>query len=156
MSGPLTIGQISWQRGGSFGSATGTYNNFKLYMGVAAGSELTDTFENNYMAGTRVQVYATPSQSMHAEADGWMTITLDTPYEYDGTGNIILELEWAGGSNMFFTYMWQTGANRGLMNKSNIGNPTGTLSTKMSELMFQPALTLEVTTFAGIKALFSY
>ncbi len=150
----MTIGQISWQRAGSAGSSTGYYNNFKLYMGVAAGSELTDTYQANYAPGTRTEVYATSSQAIHAEADGWMTITLDTPYEYDGTGNIILELEWAGGSNMFYTYMWETGANRGLMNKTSLGSPTGTLSTKMSELMFEPAYSLEATTFAAIKSLF--
>ncbi len=126
MSGEMTIGQISWQRGGSAGSSTGYYDNFKLYMGVATGSELTDTYEANYAPGTRTAVYATSSQTMHAEADGWMTITLDTPYEYDGTGNIILELEWVGGSNMFYTYMWETGANRGLMNKTGIGLPQAT------------------------------
>lgn len=151
----MTIGEIGWQRGGSAGSASGTYNGFKLYMGVAAGSELTDTFEANYAPGTKTMVYSTPVQTMSAAADGWMMITLDTPYEYDGTENLIVELQWAGGANMFYTYMWDTGASRGLMNKTDISNPTGTLSNLMSELMFEPAYALEANTFAAIKALWS-
>ncbi len=151
----MTIGEISWQRGGSAGSATGYYNGFKLYMGVASGSELTNTYADNYVAGTRTMVYSTSQQVMSAQPDAWATITLDTPYEYNGTDNLIVEFEWAGGSNMFYTYMWETGANRGLMNTSSIGSPTGTLSTRMSELMFDAASALETTTFGSIKALWS-
>jgi hypothetical protein len=153
MSGPMTIEQVSWQRGGSSGAETGTYNSFKLYMGVAASSNLTDTFETNYVAGTRTQIYATGSQTMQAGADEWMTITLDTPYVYNGTDNLIFELEWVGGANMFYTYMWDTGANRGLMNKTDITSPTGTLSTSMSELMFTGSSSLEAVTLGFIKAL---
>jgi len=148
----MTIEQISWQRGGSAGSATGQYNSFKLYMGAAAGSELTDTYEANYAAGTKTQVYATGSQIMQAGTDEWMTITLDTPYVYNGTDNLIIELEWVGGANMFYTYMWDTGANRGLMNKTDVTSPTGTLSTSMSELMLTESMSLEAVTFGSVKA----
>ncbi len=66
MTGPMTIGEISWQRGGDAGSAQGTYNSFKLYMGVSGSSELTDTFADNYLPGTRTLVYSTSSQIMSA------------------------------------------------------------------------------------------
>jgi hypothetical protein len=153
MNGPMTIGEISWQRGGSSGSPQGTYSNFKLFMGVSANSELTDTFADNYLPGTRTLVYDTSSQIMSAQPDGWVTIALDTPFEYNGTDNLIVELEWSGGANMFYTYMWETGSSRGLMNKSNLGSPTGTLYTRMSQLMLTPASSLEQYTFAGIKSL---
>ena len=57
---------------------------------------------------------------------------------------------------MFYTYMWETGASRGLMNKGDIGVPTGTLSTKMSQLMFDGTLALEQKTFGAIKTLWSF
>jgi len=153
LSGPMTIGEIGWQRGGASGSETGYYNNFKLYMGLSADSQLSSTFLDNYLPGTRTLVYATSTQQMTAPADGWMTITLETPFEYNGTDNLIVELEWSGGSNMFYTYLWETGASRGLMNKSDITSPTGTLYSTMSELMFTPASSLEHYTFGAIKAL---
>jgi hypothetical protein len=153
MDGPMTIGEIAWQRGGSSGSAQGTYNSFKIHMGLADSNELTDSFEDNYLPGSRTMVYATSSQTMTAQPDGWMSITLETPFEYNGTDNLIVEIEWFGGANMFYTYMWDTGSNRGLMNKSDASSPTGTLYTKMSELMFTPASSLEQHTFAAIKAL---
>ncbi len=152
----MTISEISWQRGGSSGSASGSYNSFKLYMGLSAASELTSTFADNYLPGTRVLVYETGTQFMSGQPDQWMTITLDTPFWYNGVDNLVVELEWVGGVNMFFTYMWPTGANRGLMNKTDVGSRTGTLSQNMSELMFDGPSALEPATFGSIKALWSF
>jgi len=123
-------------------------------MGVAAGTELTDTFEANYVPGTRTLVYQTPSQVMSAAPDEWMRIVLDTPYEYDGASGLIVELQWVGGVNMFYTYMWDTGSSRGLMNKTDVTSPTGTLYTTMSELRFDDTQALETDTFGSIKASF--
>ncbi len=156
MSGAMTISQIGWQRGGSSGSATGNYNSFKLYVGLASVSELSNRYEDNYILGTRTLVYQSASQVMSAGPDEWMTITLDTPFWYNGVDNVIVELEWVGGVNMFYTYMWETGASRGLMNKADVSAPTGTLSTKMSHLMFEGTMALEQHTFGYIKALWSF
>lgn len=152
----MTISQIGWQRGGSSGSETGNYNNFKLYVGLASESELSDRYEDNYIPGSRILVYETSSQVMSAGTDEWMIITLDTPFWYNGADNLIVELEWVGGVNMFYTYMWETGASRGLMNKLDVGAPTGTLSTNISRLMFEGTMALEQNTFGYIKALWSF
>jgi len=156
MSGAMTISQIGWQRGGSSGSASGSYNNFKLYVGLASESELSNRFKDNYIPGTRTLVYQRSSQVMSAGPDEWMVITLDTPFWYNGGDNVIVELEWAGGANMFYTYMWETGASRGLMNKADVTAPTGTLSTVMSQLMFDGPMALEQHTFGYIKAFWSF
>jgi hypothetical protein len=150
----MTISTVSWQRGGSSGSPSGTHNGFKLFMGVAAGTELTDTFEANCVPGTRTLVYQPPSQVMTAAPDEWMSIVLDTPYEYDGASGLIVELQWVGGVNMFYTYMWPTGSNRGLMNKTDVTSPRGTLYTSMSEIRFDSPQSLESATFGSIKASF--
>jgi hypothetical protein len=154
MEGPMLIQSIAWQRAGSAGSATGTYNSFKLYVALSSASELTDTYESNYMPGSRTLVYETPTQTMSAGPDEWVTLTLDTPYWYNGTDNLIVEFEWQGGANMFYTYMWPTGANRGLLNKTSLVSPTGTLSQNMSELRFEGEDALQPLTFAEIKTLF--
>ncbi len=154
MLGPMVISSVSWQRGGSAGSASGTYNSFKLYMGLSSADELTNTFENNYIAGTKTLVYETSSQVMSAGPDEWMTITLDTPFWYNGVDNLVFELQWQGGANMFYTYMWETGSNRGLMADYPYMEQ-GTLSTSMSELGFEGDLGFVPLTFGGIKASFS-
>jgi len=153
MTGAMTIGSIAWQRGGSSGSETGYYNNFQLYMGLASSDQLSDNFLDNYVPGTRTLVYETPTQTMSAAPDQWMTIALDTPFWYNGTDNLIVELIWSGGSNMFFTYKWNTGASRALENDSDIHAPTGVLGQNMSELMFDGPLSLTPYSFGAIKAL---
>ncbi len=152
MDGAMTIGSIAWQRGGSAGSTTGYYNSFKLYVGVASTDELTTTFEDNYVPGTRTLVYETASQTMTAGPDEWMTINLDTPFWYNGTDNLVVELVWIGGSNMFYTYKWNAGSNRALENGDDITSPTGTLSQSMSELAFDGPLSLTRYSFGAIKA----
>ena len=154
MQGAMTISEIGWQRAGSSGSSTGSYYFFKLYMGVSAEDELTDRFADNYLPGTRTLVYESNIQVMSAEPDQWMTIALDTPYWYNGQDNLVVELEWIGGTNMFYTYMWNTGSNRGLMNKVDVGSPVGALSPAMSRLMFNGTLALQQDTFGAIKARF--
>lgn len=157
MSGPMDIAEIGWQRAGSAGSASGNYNSFKMYLSYSNASELTNTYADNYTPGTRTLVYQTGSQVMSAGADEWMNIALDTPFAYNGNDNLIVEFEWVGGSNMFYTYMWDTGTNRGLMNKNSVTAPTGTLYTKMSELMFEEdTAALEAVTFAAIKMIGNY
>lgn len=155
MAGELTIESIGWQRGGSSGSETGYYNNFQLYMGLASSDQLSNNFEDNYLPGTRTLVYETPAQTMSAAPDQWMTISLDTPFPYNGTDNLIVELIWSGGSNMFFTYKWNTGDYRALENDSDIYAPTGVLSQNMSELMFDGSLALAPYSFGAIKALWT-
>ncbi len=149
----MTIDQISWQRAGSSGSQTGYYNSFSMYMGLCDSDELTDRFSDNYLPGTMKLVYSTGTQVMTADPDQWMTITLDTPFYYDGSANLIVEIQWMGGSNMFFTYMWDTGTNRALMNKSDVGSPSGTLYTNMSRLMLDSPSALQSATFGEIKSL---
>lgn len=155
MNGEMIIGSISWQRAGEAGSAYGDYNSFKLYMGHGSQPELTGSFQDNYVSGTRQLVYQTQVQSMFAQPDDWMTIVLDAPFHYNGVDNLVVELEWAGGVNMFFTYKWNTGANRALENKADIYSPTGILSHNMSELMFESASSLSHMTFGAIKASFA-
>ena len=152
MSGAMTIGQVGWQRAGSAGSSTGSYYYFKLYMGLSAGDELSETFADNYIPGTRTLVYENSIQVMKADADQWMMIDLDTPFWYNGQDNLVVELEWSGGSNVFYTYMWPTGSNRGLLNKMSTEEPEGALSTAMSRLMFTGTLALQQDTFGSIKA----
>jgi hypothetical protein len=151
MPGAMNIETIAWQRG-TGGSASGTYNSFKLYMGLCASDELGAAFDDNYIPGSRILVYETPSQTMSADPDQWMTIALDTPYWYNGTDNLILELEWTGGVNMFYTYWWETGTNRSVIAES-ASAPSGTIGTSMSELQGTGSLGLDAVTFGEVKFL---
>jgi hypothetical protein len=152
MTGPMTIESMAWQRGTS-GAASGTYNSFKLYMGLSASDQLGAAFDDNYIPGSRILVYETPALTIAADPDQWATIALDTPFWYNGVDNLIVELQWTGGVNMFYTYWWETGSNRSVI--AEVADaPTGTVGTSMTELQAVGTLGLENLTFGGIKASF--
>ena len=149
----MTIDALSWHRT-STGSASASFNNFEIYLGHAASDELGTTFEDNYITGTKVLVYENTSVTLTANPEEWVTLNLDTPFDYNGTDNLIMEILWSGGSGTFYTYKWQTGANR-CLTAPNPALPTGSLTTQMCQLRLELPLALENMTFAAIKRAFN-
>ena len=72
--------------------------------------------------------YLVYSGSVTFSASGWTTITLDTPFEYDGTNNLLLAVDDNTGtyvsssSNCPKFYVYSTGANRALRIYSDYTN----------------------------------
>ena len=148
----MTLNALSWHRT-SVGSASANFSNFQIFVGHGASDELGTNFEDNYIAGTRTLVYSATSQTLFAQAEEWVTIDLDTPFDYNGIDNLIVEINWSGGSGTFYTYKWQTGTNRCLTG-ANPGSTTGSLSTQIGQIRLDLPLALESTTFAAIKRAF--
>ena len=122
-------------------------------MGHGARDELGTTFDDNYISGTKTLVYTTPSITISAAAEEWATIELDTPFDYNGTDNLIMEIQWSGGSGTFYTYKWETGTDR-CVKASNPGLPTGAVSTQMCQFRIELPLALQNSTFGSIKGMF--
>ncbi|HUU57303.1 MAG TPA: hypothetical protein VMW93_08170 [bacterium] len=55
---------------------------------------LTNNFTTNYGGNTAVQVYSKSSQYIAATPNAWFGFDFDTPFAYNGTGNLIMEVEW--------------------------------------------------------------
>lgn len=100
--------------------------------------------------------YRVFSGSVSFQSSGWTTITLDTPFEYDGTSNLLLTVDdntgtyISGSSNNPSFYVYSTSSNRAIY-KYNDGtnyNPAsmttaGTLLTYNNQIK----LTVERTTY---------
>ncbi len=149
----MTVDALSWHRT-SAGSSSASFSNFEIYLGYGATDELGTTFEDNYIAGTKVLVYENAYVTLSADPEEWVTLQLDTPFDYNGTDNLIMEINWAGGSGTFYTYKWQTGTNR-CLTTSNPSLPTGSLTTQMCQFRLDLPLALESMTFAAIKRAFN-
>jgi hypothetical protein len=149
----MMIGELSWHRT-SVGAESATFSNFNIYLGHGANDELGTVFDDNYIEGTKTLVYSAPSQTVHAEAEGWFDLSLDTPFEYNGTDNLIMEIQWAGGSGTFYTYKWATGTSR-CLTAANPSLPSGTLSTSMCQFGIDAVLSLRPVTFGAIKSFFA-
>jgi len=154
IGGSMTVQSIAWQRAPA-GASQGMYYVAKIYMGLCASDALSATFEDNWVPGSKTLVLDADTLSLSAAANEWEPVPLDVPFEYDGTGNLLVEVQWAAANPAysFYTWKWETGAARSVK-AGSVSSPTGILSTQMSELMLTGTMALEADTFAGIKTLF--
>ncbi len=127
-----------------------TFAQFTVYMGPAAGSALGNNFDANY-AGARTTVYNQTNPSF-MPSGGWVTIPLDTPYFFNGTGNLIIEIAWPNGGQEIYAGYWATTGNRTLT--AFFGSPTGDLFEFCPNLLLSGTMNLSPMTFGAIKASF--
>lgn len=144
----MTISDIAFRH------ATGTsvvFDQFTVYMGSAAGGSLGNNFDGNY-SGSKITVYDHANASF-APSGEWITVPLDTPYFYNGTGNLIIEIAWPHGDLELYTDYWSTpGVNRTLT--SSYGSPTGDAFDFCPNLLLSGTMSLAPMTFGAIKASF--
>ncbi len=143
----MTINSIAFY---CMSGETVTFNQFIVYMGEASGSVLGNNFEDNY-SGNKVTVYNHNNVTFTPSGE-WVNIPLDTPYFYDGTGNLIIEIGWPDGVDEIYAGCWSTSGNR--MLTSFFGSPTGDLFEFCPNLLFSGSMSLAPMTFGSIKASF--
>ncbi len=68
-----------------------TYTNVVIKMGQATG--LTSFAASQWYSGTMTTVYTRASVQLGGNANEWMTITLDTPFPYDNTQSLIIDVQ---------------------------------------------------------------
>ena len=149
----MTINSVSW-----FPDVDYTRVNFtalSLHMGYCSSDNLTENYADNYVSGTRTSVFERSSAYTVNASYPWTTIPLDTPFWYDPTaGNLIVEVEWPDGNNEIYTFNYSTpGVNSLVM--GFYGLSYGNAFQNGPYLKFEGTLSLDQTTFAGIKASFN-
>jgi hypothetical protein len=149
----MTIQSLSF-KASSISNPTGPYNNFEIFIGHTALSELTEVFDNNWSTSGAL-VYADPSLELTGiEGEQWFTFLFSSPFQYDGSSNLLIETVWDGPvsppDGSIYVMAWIADGNRSLA-CINPSSPTGTLSNAVPQLMFEFELKLEQVTFAGIK-----
>jgi hypothetical protein len=112
---------MKWEWFGYVGSS-GNYYNFYLRCCHTHLAALTNDFTGNYAGHTPAQVYYTASQYVAGTPDTWFGFDFDTPFEYDGTNNLIIEVEWNtdGGG---YTYCYADATPSHFVYASNGGMP---------------------------------
>ncbi|MBN1434558.1 hypothetical protein JW921_07350 [Candidatus Fermentibacterales bacterium] len=127
-----------------------TCGDFNLYMGYCDSDELGSGFEDNYVPGTRTLVYSNPSLYVTAGAGGWTPVNLSTPFWYDGSGNLIIEVEWANDfdDNSFYCGQWNTGSTRCLKVEDN---GPAQLDSNVTHMILTGVLGLDTGSFGEIK-----
>jgi hypothetical protein len=149
LGGPATIDAVSWQwaSGGTFAA----FGDLEIVLGHYDQDALGAVFDDNYLPGSDVMVYSEPYTELKVGADDWVTLDLETAFDYDGTDNLVMEVRWSSGSGSIYTYKWETGQDRCLRGDGP-GSAHGTLLTQMCEFRIETSLALEQSTFGSIKA----
>ena len=149
ISTPLLIEQLGWLRTPG-GSGSASFTNFTIHMGYCSTDELGEGFFQNYDPGTRILVFERSDYTISGEVDEWIVEDLDTPFWYDGTGNLIIEYEWETGGGSGYIYAWDPGTYRALT--GGYGSSSGSLLTIAHYQQLIGSLGLEPTSFGAIKA----
>jgi hypothetical protein len=108
LEGPMTVTAISWLR--SFeGDDWAVYYDVELHMGLCGHDDLFPQFDLNWIPGTKELVFQTDSLYLSEPSMEWLTLTLDQPFVYPGTGNLLLELTRRDSQDTnLFSFRWYT------------------------------------------------
>ncbi len=88
-----------------------TYTDFVVKLGQ---STITAFAAGDFYTGTLTTVFSRTSVVLSGAAGGWLTITLDTPYGYDPTKSLIVDIQQCGapGASGFSSSFFNTVDNR--------------------------------------------
>ena len=147
---PVLIESLAWKKTTS-GTPSASLDDFKIYMGYCASDELGTVFEDNYVPGTKTLVFQGNPFVLSGSPDQWMPLDLDTPFLFDNSQNLIIDVEWSDGSGTVYVYHWDSGSGRSL--SSDYGSPSGYVQNIVSHMQLTGSETaVEETTFGGLKA----
>ncbi len=75
-------------------SGTGIFNNFVVYMAEVSRIELESGFAKNYEGKNPELVLYNSSLTYEAGVDSWFDFDLSSPFAYDSTRNLLIEVIW--------------------------------------------------------------
>ena len=145
----VTINSLQWHK---FPTTDQDANcaNFSIYMGLCATDQLSgDSFEGNYITGTKTLVYSSALQVVSASTE-WPEIGLATPFFYNGTDNLIIEIQWEDNPqpNLYYNWVWFAGDSRCIYAQ---GSPEIKVWNSIPHMNLIGTEALENSTFAQIK-----
>jgi len=95
------------------GGTGGYYNGFALYLAEVSREELKSGFKENYEGQEPALVYQSASLGYPDGADTWYDFDLFSSFDYDTTGNLLVEFVWKGGTGGSVpTYGFETSNHR--------------------------------------------
>lgn len=138
--------------------ATGRFMNASILLCETGVPSLSTSFEANYGGASPVTVFALDTLSIRWEgsAPGWNGFDLDTPFEYSGTNNLIVEFRYLGhdGKTVNARAASLPAANR-CLSGPHPGSAAGTLMSFLTCMrLHYGASALERATFGSMKAFF--
>lgn len=98
-----------WEWNAAVNLTACSYYNYRLTLCHTELSSLTANYAANYGGNTPATVYSrNPATTSAVPANGWFGFPFDTPFDYDGRRNLVVEVWWEqdnnGGGNTQWNY----------------------------------------------------
>ncbi len=108
-----TIDQIALWKTYAYTYA-GTFPNVTVKMLNTTVTSLSSAFSANYGGRTPTRVFHSDALYRGGHTYSWDTVALTTPFDYNGTDNLLIELTWVGSASGVTVYLYygSTGGNR--------------------------------------------
>jgi hypothetical protein len=146
------IQKIEWERSST---ASGRFDNVRIYFCHSSRTALSTTFNSNYL-GTPVQVLNASSLTVTGTTGQWWNTGI-TPNEfnYNNTNNLLMEIRWRGDSGVACACYRANGTQKRMWANSDTAT-TGTVYNQMQRLRITIANATGVapTSLGRVKSLF--
>ena len=134
MTGPASVGEVQLLCGSATNNA-GIFNNFEIRACHTPLTDLTVYYEDNYGGNTPVTVAAVDTLELNWVNGEWGRLPCDSPFEYNGTDNLLLEFRWEGDdSRAVYVLGWYPPGGNRVLDGYSLTSPTGTLREYMNRL----------------------
>lgn len=151
----ITIDDLLWKNA-PLGEDHGSFNNFRIYMGYTTRDVLESNFDSNYVPDSKTLVFSRATYTLSGLVSGsWFTTELDTPFFYNGSANLLIDIEWTSTPDSMSVYVfnWNTESGRAMFTSPE--GPTGSPEMTVPHMILGGTNDLESETFACIKSMFA-
>ena len=98
----------------------GIYLNARVYACHTTVTELDSVYEDNYAGHSPKAALTLDTLFLRWQNGAWQGLGFDTPFDYDGSDNLILEFRWQGDNDSaVYDRGWYTEGNRAVDAKSS-------------------------------------
>jgi hypothetical protein len=116
-------------------SGSGVYYEMRVLLAHTSATSLSTVFVDNYGGNTPEQVAYLSELNLDGSSAGWKPILFDTMFSYNGTDNLLIEIQWNGGDGTVHSGITtETGWKRVL--EGPLGASNGTLNGWRNVLQF--------------------
>lgn len=130
--------------------------DFTLSMAHVENDQLTDTFSENYQAGSLLEVFHIDSLYLENGYGNELVLELDTPFQYNGQDNLLIDIYYPEGNVYSRVYNWEAGTDRSLVDMflpGGSGGNSGYLGDWVPYMILETPLSLQQSTFGGVKVI---
>jgi hypothetical protein len=81
----------------------GTYSDARIFFCHTSRASLSSVFQDNYAGNAPVLVLNRSSLALNWIRNQWNQIAFDSPFQYDGAHNLLIEIQWSAASGAVYT-----------------------------------------------------